>query len=105
MSDEPLPGDLPRLWTIQKYLLVQLAQVNRAIEEAENGPRRDKPPPRRWCIQWRFTPKGTPRLGILHQADCWLATGDRMTLREIQQARQQPGREIRPCDTCTPEHE
>ncbi|RAJ70317.1 hypothetical protein K378_01482 [Streptomyces sp. Amel2xB2] len=97
-----LPEDLPRLWTIKRYLLLLLADVDKAIETAENGSPRGKPPPPRWCIQWRHTPVGTPRLGILHHAGCWMATGDRLTIREVQALRQDPGRRIERCEACGP---
>lgn len=98
-----LPGDLPRLWAVRHYLLIQLAAVNQAIEEAENGPPRDRPTLPRWCIQWRYTPKGTPRTGVLHAADCWMAKGEKLTIREVQQLRKDPGRRIEPCEVCRPD--
>lgn len=97
-----LPEDLPRLWTIKQYLLLQLAAVDKAIETAENGGPRDAQAVARWCIQWRYTPVGTPRLGVLHRADCWMAKGDKLTIREVQQLRQDPGQRIEPCDVCEP---
>lgn len=100
MSD--LSRDLPRLWTIKKFLLLQLADVDRAIKQAENGVTESAPGPPRYVVMWRFTPVGTPRLGILHQADCWIAKGDRLTIREVQQLRRSPSRRIEPCDVCVP---
>lgn len=101
-----LPEDLPRLWTIRKYLLLQLAQVDRAIEQAENGSPRDKPPQARWCVTWKRVPVREKRTGILHAADCWMAKGDKLTIREVQQLRQDPSRDIQPCEACKPgQHE
>ncbi|WP_181765323.1 DUF6233 domain-containing protein [Streptomyces albidus (ex Kaewkla and Franco 2022)] len=97
-----LPEDLPRLWTLRKYLLLQLAAVDRAIKQAENGITEQLPTLPRFAVAWRFTPAGTPRLGILHTADCWMAKGARLTIREVRELRKHPGRRIEPCDTCDP---
>jgi hypothetical protein len=67
-----MPRDLPRLWTLHKCLLMQLAAVERAIKQAENGVEPSALGQTRWVIMWRYTPKGTPRLGVLHVADCWM---------------------------------
>jgi len=98
-----LPRDLPRLWTLKRYLLLLLTDVDRAIEQAENGPPRDKPGPPRYVVMWRYTPVGTPRLGVLHTADCWMAKGQRLTIREVQQLRRSDARNIEACDVCTPD--
>jgi len=98
-----LPGDLPRLWTLRKYLLMQLAAVDKAIKQAENGVTPSAPGPARYVVMWRYTPAGTPRLGVLHHADCWMAKGERITIREVQQLRQHDGRRVEPCDVCTPD--
>lgn len=98
-----LPEDLPRLWTIKQYLLLQLAAVNRAIQQVENGVVEQSATLPRFIVMWRFTPVGTPRLGILHRADCWMAKGERLTIREVQELRQHDGRRIEPCDVCDPD--
>jgi hypothetical protein len=98
-----LPSDLPRLWTIRKYLLRQLAAIDRAIKQAENGITEQKPAAPRYVVMWRYTPVGTPRLGVLHTADCWMAKGERLTIREVQQLRRHDGRRIEPCDVCRPD--
>lgn len=101
---DDLPEDLPRLRTLRHYLLLRLAHVDRAIEQAEDDvPDRRTPSPPRYLVMWRYTPVGTPRLGILHTADCWMAKGDRLTIREVQQLRQHPDRRIERCDVCSPD--
>jgi hypothetical protein len=99
-----LPLDLPRLHTLRQYLLRQLADVDRAIHQAENGiTEQAQPSPARYVVMWRYTPVGTPRLGIVHRAECWIAKGDHLTVREVQQLRRSAGRRIEPCDVCTPD--
>jgi hypothetical protein len=97
-----LPDDLPRLWTLKRYLLMQLAAVDRAIQQAENGTGDEAQLLPRYIVMWRFTPAGTPRLGVLHTADCWMAKGARLSIREVQQLRRYPDRRIHPCDVCAP---
>lgn len=96
------PRDVPRLRTIEQFLLLQLAGVRRAIERAENGIEPAAPPRARWFVQWRFTPKGTPRTGVLHRGDCWMAEGDALTTQQVQESRRNPGRRILPCEQCKP---
>lgn len=97
------PRDLPRLRTIERYLLLQLAGVRRAIERAENDiPDRPAPPAARWYVQWRFTPKGTPRTGVLHRGECFMADGDPLTAQQVQESRRAPGRKILFCEQCKP---
>jgi hypothetical protein len=100
--DAPLPGDVPRLRTVERWLLWQLAAVRRAIAQAESGelPRgyRDDTP--RYVIQWRWVKRGQPRTGVLHDADCWMAKGERLSWRQVQLERE--GRRIVSCDVCEP---
>ncbi|MDT0377207.1 hypothetical protein RM572_00250 [Streptomyces sp. DSM 42041] len=102
MSD--LPQDEPRLRTLERYLLVQLAAVRQAIQQIQDGPPRghtDTTP--RWCIQWRFAPQGQPRRGIVHRADCWMADGEKLNGAQVNHERSKPGRSLEPCDQCRPE--
>lgn len=101
MSD--YPPDVPRLRTIERYLLVQLAAVRRAIDEAENGTPRARPPAASWHIVWRWGPAGQPRVGTLHTADCFLARGDPLTTQQVQAARREPGKRVDMCETCQPQ--
>lgn len=86
----------------RRFLLLQLAAVDRAIKQAEHGIAEQPPPLPCFVVMWRFTPVGTPRLGILHSAECWTAKGERLTVREVQELRKQSGRCIEPCDVCGP---
>lgn len=77
--------------------------MNAAIEEAEDPPPRGAKVPRRWCITWRRAPIGHTRVGILHVADCMLATGQPVDVRTVQTDRRREGRRIEPCETCAPQ--
>ncbi|MFI9026313.1 hypothetical protein [Streptomyces sp. NPDC053560] len=98
-----LPRDVPRLRSIERYLLVQLAAVQRALQEAENSitTKPDSSPPR-WGIAWKRAPVGQTRVGILHRADCWMAPRELLDARAVFEARRQEGRRIEPCDSCKP---
>lgn len=96
------PRDVPRLRTIERYLLVQLAAVQRAIERAENGTPEPSLPRADWSIQWRRARVGEIRVGILHRADCMLATGEPLDARAVQAQRRREGRRVEPCDACSP---
>lgn len=98
----PLPDDLPRLYTIRTLLLTMLTTVNAAIEEAEDPRPRATKVPRRWCITWRRSRAGHPRVGVLHAADCIFATGTPLDARTVQAARRREGRRIEACETCAP---
>ncbi|WP_314177920.1 hypothetical protein [Streptomyces winkii] len=103
MSEFSLPDDLPRLYTIRTLLLSLLTAVNNAIEEAEDPRPRGAKTARRWCVEWRRTPAGqTTRIGVLHVAECMLATGEPMDARTVQAERRRAGHRIEPCETCTP---
>ncbi|WP_139140733.1 hypothetical protein [Streptomyces abyssalis] len=104
MPELPLPDDLPRLYTIRTLLLTLLTTVNAAIEEAEDPrPRAAARIPRRWCINWRRAPAGHTRVGVLHAADCMLATGQPVDARTVQAERRRDGRRIEPCEVCDPQ--
>lgn len=94
---------MPRLRTVERWLLQQLAAVRRDIAQAESGelPRTYRDDTPRYVLQWRWVPRGQPRTGVLHDADCWMATGDRLTWRQVQVERR-GGRRIQPCDVCRP---
>lgn len=101
MSD--YPPDVPRLRTIERYLLIQLAAVRRAIEAAERP--EPAPPPTRWCLVWHRTPAGQPRVAVLHRAGCILATGRPVDALAIAAVHRAPDRALEPCDVCHPDPE
>lgn len=105
MSDAPLPDDVPRLRTIERWLLLQLAAVRKAIEQAEDpaAVRRQQQAEARWVIQWRKVRKGEPKRGVVHEADCWMAKGEPLTPSQMAFEREQPGRRLEPCDACKPQ--
>ncbi len=101
--DAPLPGDVPRLRTLERWLLLQLAAVRRAIEQAEHGAPRAVAASPRYVIQWRWVAKGQPRRGIVHAAGCWMAKGETLTPAQLAFERDQPGRRLELCDACKPQ--
>lgn len=98
-----LPPDLPRLWTLRKYLLLQLAAVDRAIEQAENGRPETPEPTAGWWIQWRRSPPGTVLVGVLHTAGCMLTKGRPLTAQQVQAERHREGHRLTRCEVCVPE--
>jgi hypothetical protein len=102
MADFPLPGDLPRLYTIRTLLLTLLTTVNAAIEEAESPRPQRTEPSTRWCVMWRWGPAGRPRVGVLHTTDCFLATGEPIGAQQVHVERRRPGRRVEACEVCKP---
>lgn len=97
------PSDVPRLRTIERYLLLQLAAVQRAIEKAETGittKPADAPP--RWSITWKRARVGEIRVGTVHRADCWMAPTRQYDARGIFEVRRREGQRLEMCDTCKP---
>jgi hypothetical protein len=99
---DDLPSDVPRLRTLEHYLLQQLAAVRDAIEEADTpaGDADTGGDVPRWVITWQWVPRGQPRTGRLHRQDCWAAKGEPLTIRQVAEARRT--RRIINCDLCHP---
>lgn len=99
---------MPRLCTIERYLLVQLAALRRAIEQADQDAGRTGHATRsadgrpRWHIEWHRVPVDQQRRGTMHRADRWTLRGPENTAHQLAQTAEQHGGNVWPCDACNP---
>ncbi|MFE6787915.1 DUF6233 domain-containing protein [Streptomyces sp. NPDC057680] len=104
-----LPPDLPRLRTLEHWLVLSLSQVRERIAEVETReaalrPVRPRPEGPGWVLSF-LREGGRPVADSIHIGDCRLAARHRRPLSrdEARQALTDGG--IRACDICRPDSE
>lgn len=100
------PSRLDQLHFLRRYLLQELARLDRWIaaeeeREAANG-RRTPPPPPDWVVAYQRSARGPVADGI-HRGDCHMATGRTEPLTREQAIRALTTEIIPACPYCRPD--
>ncbi|WP_055599651.1 DUF6233 domain-containing protein [Streptomyces aureus] len=100
-----LPPDLPRLRTLEHWLVLSLARVRARIAEMETRearPARRPPEGPGWVLSF-LREGGRPVADSIHIGDCWLAARHRKPLSRHEARRALTDGGIRACEICRPD--
>ncbi|MDT0270601.1 DUF6233 domain-containing protein [Streptomyces sp. DSM 44915] len=95
---ELLPPDLPRLRVLETALRLALAEVQQAIQAAEE----QEAARARWWISWQRRRPGVRPSGVLHRADCWWRGKADLSDERVRALLDEHGERIEMCPACQP---
>lgn len=95
---ELLPPDLPRLRVLETALRLALAEVQQAIQAAEE----QEAARARWWISWQRRRHGFHPSGVLHRVDCWWRGKPDLSDAEVRALLDEHGGRIERCSACQP---